>query len=69
MLSRPPTAGTGARIPHPEGSGVDRPVRDASPRVVDSDTLLAGASQLAILHNQTIYFLRQTRFGKLILTK
>jgi hemin uptake protein HemP len=40
-----------------------------SPRVIDSDTLLAGASQLAILHNQTIYFLRQTRFGKLILTK
>ena len=40
-----------------------------SPRVVRSETLLAGASQLAILHNQTIYFLRQTRFGKLILTK
>jgi hemin uptake protein HemP len=40
-----------------------------SPRVVNSDALLAGASQLAILHNQTIYFLRQTRFGKLILTK
>ncbi|NDP41491.1 MAG: hemin uptake protein HemP [Aromatoleum sp.] len=41
----------------------------ASPRVVTSDTLLAGASQLAILHKQTTYFLRQTRFGKLILTK
>ena len=40
-----------------------------SPRVVDSDALLAGASQLAILHKQTIYYLRQTRFGKLILTK
>ena len=40
-----------------------------SPRVISSETLLAGASQLAILHNQTIYFLRQTRFGKLILTK
>ncbi len=39
------------------------------PRVVSSETLLAGASQLAILHNQTLYFLRQTRFGKLILTK
>lgn len=46
----------------PDGSG-------ASPRVVTSDSLLAGAAQLAILHNQTIYFLRQTRFGKLILTK
>ena len=40
-----------------------------APRVVSSEALLAGASQLAILHNQTIYFLRQTRFGKLILTK
>ena len=42
---------------------------DASPRVVTSESLLAGTAQLAILHNQTIYFLRQTRFGKLILTK
>jgi hemin uptake protein HemP len=41
----------------------------ALPRVVTSDALFAGASQLAILHKQTIYFLRQTRFGKLILTK
>ena len=39
------------------------------PRVVRSDALLAGASQLAILHNNTLYFLRETRFGKLILTK
>ncbi len=41
----------------------------ASPRVVDSTSLLEGRSQLAILHNETVYFLRQTRFGKLILTK
>jgi len=40
-----------------------------SPRVVDSAALLDGRSQLAILHNETVYFLRQTRFGKLILTK
>ncbi len=49
-----------------------RPQRDdgtASPRVVDSSALLDGRSQLAILHNETVYFLRQTRFGKLILTK
>ena len=39
------------------------------PRVIRSDALLAGASQLAILHNDTLYFLRETRFGKLILTK
>jgi hemin uptake protein HemP len=39
------------------------------PRVVTSEGLLAGASQLAILHDRTLYFLRQTRYGKLILTK
>jgi hemin uptake protein HemP len=39
------------------------------PRVVSSDSLLAGASRLVILHKHTIYFLRETRFGKLILTK
>ena len=41
----------------------------ATPRVIDSTALLEGRSQLAILHNETVYFLRQTRFGKLILTK
>ena len=41
----------------------------ALPRVVHSAALLEGRSQLAILHNKTVYFLRQTRFGKLILTK
>ena len=40
-----------------------------APRVIDSAALLNGRSQLAILHNETVYFLRQTRFGKLILTK
>ena len=42
---------------------------DGTPRVVTSESLLAGASQLAILHDRTLYFLRQTRYGKLILTK
>lgn len=42
---------------------------DLLPRAVSSETLLAGASQLAIIHNETVYYLRQTRLGKLILTK
>ncbi len=63
-----------ARKPDPasptSASGnVDSRTEGDSSRVVNSDALLAGASQLAILHNQTIYFLRETRFGKLILTK
>ena len=41
----------------------------AAPRMVSSDVLLRGETQLAILHEQTLYFLRRTRFGKLILTK
>jgi hemin uptake protein HemP len=51
------------------GESVGRQPAADSPRVVRSEALLAGASYLAILHNETIYFLRQTRLGKLILTK
>lgn len=46
-----------------------REQHDEAPRVIESKTLLGGRTQLAILHNRTIYFLRETRFGKLILTK
>jgi len=42
---------------------------DEAPRVFESKMLLGGRTRLAILHNKTIYFLRETRFGKLILTK
>jgi hemin uptake protein HemP len=58
------TGDSAAAAPVPRREGTDAP-----PRVVSSDSLLAGGSQLAILHNQSVYFLRQTRFGKLILTK
>ena len=59
----------GVAKPKTTDSGTERqPSVDSQP-VTSSDKLLAGASQLAILHNQTIYFLRHTRFGKLILTK
>ena len=51
------------RAKHPANAPI------ASPRVVTSDTLLRGDSQLAILHERTVYCLRRTRFGKLILTK
>ena len=52
----------------------DEPARQhdattALPRVVASEVLLGGGTQLAILHKQTIYFLRETRLGKLILMK
>jgi hemin uptake protein HemP len=61
-----------ARNPTSQGSNGEKASAEwlpDSPRVVSSEALLAGSPYLAILHNQTIYFLRQTRFGKLILTK
>jgi hemin uptake protein HemP len=61
----PPGGGDARCDRHP----LQRDSSNGLPRVVRSDALLAGASQLAILHNDTLYFLRETRFGKLILTK
>jgi hemin uptake protein HemP len=69
MLNEAATAMSNSAKAATGASGAPIRPDDGSPRVVDSGTLLAGASQLAILHNQTVYFLRQTRFGKLILTK
>jgi hemin uptake protein HemP len=64
-----PAPDTRAAPPTGAASPTGADAADATPRVVNSDALLGGRSQLAILHNETIYFLRQTRFGKLILTK
>ena len=58
----PIAATTGDACPHCAATA-----RTGEP--VSSETLLGGRSQLAIRHRQTTYFLRQTRFGKLILTK
>jgi hemin uptake protein HemP len=69
MVSDPPPMNADLATRKAAVASTDRLPGIDSPRVVSSVALLAGASQLAILHNQTIYFLRQTRFGKLILTK
>lgn len=39
------------------------------PEVVNSQALLKGRTQMTILHNDEVYYLRKTRLGKLILTK
>lgn len=39
------------------------------PRRLDSETLLAGQSEIEIIHAGTVYRLRLTSLGKLILTK
>jgi hemin uptake protein HemP len=43
--------------------------RSARPRVIDSETLLAGRSEMHIRHRGDIYRLTLTRAGKLILHK
>ena len=52
---------------HPAGANALPPA--VTHDSVNSDALLRGKSQLAIRHKNEIYILRQTRFGKLILTK
>ena len=42
---------------------------DRRVRIVSSGALLSEHGALAIRHRQAIYYLRETRFGKLILTK
>ena len=68
-MNKSPSIDAASEVPPPAAAGNDPPRGGGSPRVISSEALLAGSAQLAILHRQTIYFLRQTRFGKLILTK
>ena len=64
-----PAQPSGGRAPAVEPHAAGPEEAGATPRVVTSESLLGGARQLAILHDRTLYFLRQTRYGKLILTK
>lgn len=50
-----------------EGIGHSR--RDAPERVIDTQDLFGGAREVLIRHNDAVYRLRITRFGKLILNK
>lgn len=45
------------------------PREDAASALVDSKDLLGGRPQIAIRHGDAVYILRETRHGKLILTK
>ncbi|SER16962.1 Hemin uptake protein HemP [Faunimonas pinastri] len=45
------------------------PREHGSPREIASDALLGGRRELVIMHGSERYVLRQTRQGKLILTK
>ena len=66
-----------ARTRAPEAPGRPSPERAAAPREpaarsrepIRSEALLAGASEVQIVHRGTLYRLKQTALGKLILTK
>lgn len=83
MPALPPSPATGSGAaavpltaigPMPAGAtGAPRasagPLRAAAPRRLASAQLLAGASELEIVHGDALYRLRVTALGKLILTK
>ena len=56
----------GSAAPGPASAGADD---TGAASAVSSTALFGGRSQLAIRHGEAVYYLRQTRFGKLILTK
>ena len=75
MISNPdPQAGLSAKAAPGQGDAIG-PRHAADPGVAgmpplwSSECLLCGRREIAINHNGTIYRLRATRQGKLILTK
>lgn len=54
------------RRQHPHATAPKTP---SAPQVVDSRTLLQAGQSVVIRHNGVLYTLRETRQGKLILTK
>jgi hemin uptake protein HemP len=67
MSQAPGSEAGAANARGPESDDAASPL--GARRVVTSDALFGGESQLAIVHERTVYFLRRTRLGKLILTK
>ena len=55
--------------PAPPPTGADRADATTRRRTVSSDALFGGASEIHIRHRGSLYRLRQTALGKLILTK
>lgn len=52
-----------------DGLSAKAPGNGTAREMVSSESLLRGKGQLTIKHKNETYILRQTRFGKLILTK
>jgi hemin uptake protein HemP len=62
-MSKPTTDTTG------DNKSVVTPTANTVPRTVDSQELLGAQGVLYIRHQNEVYRLQTTRFGKLILTK
>ena len=70
MNVTPKVPGHADQMPTPVDSSVDqRAVAPARVARVTSAALFSGAQEVEIEHNGTVYRLRQTALGKLILTK
>ena len=63
----------GAAAPSPDASssapGAGRAARSSPCRAIASEALFGGASEVHISHRGSLYRLKQTALGKLILTK
>ena len=66
MQTRPPPL---SPAPHQTGAQPCAVAAKADPSVLDSATLLQGATHVRIRHEGVLYRLQVTRLGKLILTK
>lgn len=68
-------ADTHAPLAHHDADALERhfvmsaPARPAQVRSISSEQLFADFSEVQIAHGDTVYRLRQTSLGKLILTK
>lgn len=58
-----------ARRPVARTASLPRRAMAPAPRRIPSGELLGGRAEVEILHGEDVYRLRQTRGGKLILTK
>ena len=72
MSSREPAERALPPTARPPSAGVAAPVDDPAPPPtvsISSESLFRGASEVRIAHGGSVYRLKQTALGKLILTK
>ena len=68
LPGEPPSTGRSGPQSGPAAAAAEPGAPAPVPRI-SSDTLLAGATELHIEHRGSLYRLKQTSLGKLILTK